>query len=152
MYDMHTTCFSIWIYIQPNYSTAEAAAIIDVAAAADVSVATDTAYSASDVSILDDAEGDITVKAVLGEKKSDVVEASAPADAVEASDPVVASAVVAVTFAMSAATVASAAAAALQDVVSVGKKGVSGLPLFFAWVHTCYEFIFVMNAYVQHAH
>jgi hypothetical protein len=31
------------------------------------------------VSIGDDAEGDITVKAVSGEKKSDVVEATAPA-------------------------------------------------------------------------
>ena len=113
MYDMHTTCFSIWIYIQPNFSTAEAAAIIDLAAAADVSVATDAAYSASDVSILDDAEGDITVKAVLGEKKSDVVEASAPAAAPAA---------VAVASVMSAAAVASVAAVAALAVV-LGKKG-----------------------------
>ncbi len=70
------------------------------------------------MSIADDAEGDITVKAVLGEKKSDVVEAKAAA--------------VAVTSTMSAAAVASAVAVAAPDVVSVGKKGVSGSPLSFA--------------------
>ncbi len=73
-------------------------------------MATDTSYSASGVSISDDAEGDITVKAVVGEKKSDVVEASAPA---------VASLAVAVTSATSTAAVASAVAVAVQDVVSV---------------------------------
>jgi hypothetical protein len=72
------------------------------------------------VRILDDAKGNI--KAVLGEKKSDVVEASAPTDAPMA---------MAVTPAMSAAAVASVAAVPAPDVV-LGKKGVSGLPLSFA--------------------
>ncbi len=66
-------------YIQPNFSTAEAADIDLAAAAADDSFTTYAAYSASGVSILDDSKGNI--KAVLGEKKSDVVEASAPAAA-----------------------------------------------------------------------
>jgi hypothetical protein len=119
-------------YNQTNFATAEEAAA-DVAAAADVSIATAAAYSASGVSIMDDAEGDITVKAVSGEKKSDVVEASAPA---------VASVAVAVASAMSTAAVASAAAVAVPDVLSVGKKGVSGLPLSFVGVHILYKFIF----------
>jgi hypothetical protein len=50
-------------YIKPNFATAEAAAA-DVASAADVSVTTMAAYSTSGVNIADDAEGDITVKAV----------------------------------------------------------------------------------------
>jgi hypothetical protein len=67
-------------YIQPNLSTTAAAADIDLAAAAvDNSLTTYAAHSTSGVSILDDAEGNI--KAVLGEEISDVVEASAPADA-----------------------------------------------------------------------
>jgi hypothetical protein len=103
-------------YIQPNFATAEAAAA-DIAAAADASVAT-AAASASGVTIEDDAEGDITVKAVeLGEKKSDVVEASSPA---------VASAMVAVASTVSvasAAAVASGAAVAVPAVASVKKWG-----------------------------
>ncbi len=53
-------------YIQPNLSTTAAAADISLAAAAvDDSLTTYAAHSASGVSILDDAEGNI--KAVLGE-------------------------------------------------------------------------------------
>ncbi len=89
-------------------------------AAADDSVATDAAYFASDMSISDDAEGNI--KAVLGDKKSDVVEASTPAAAFAA---------VAVASVTSAASVASAAVA-VPDVISVQEKGVSGSPLSFA--------------------
>ncbi len=98
-------------YIQPNFSTTEAVDIDLAAAAADDSVATDVAYSVSGVSIADDAKGNI--KAVLGEKKSDVVEASAPAAAPAA---------VAVASVMSAAAVASVAAVAALAVV-LGKKG-----------------------------
>ncbi len=103
-------------YIQTNFAIEEAADIELAAAAADDSIATDM----SGVSISDDAEGNI--KAVLGEKKSDVVEASAPAAAPT---------VVAVAPATSAADVASATEAAAPAVV-LGKKGVSGLPLSFA--------------------
>ncbi len=75
---------------------------IDLAvAAADDSITTDAAYSASDVSISNDAERNI--KAVLGEKKSDVVEASTPAAAPAA---------MAIAPAMSAVAVAPAAAVA----------------------------------------
>ena len=87
-------------------------------AAADDSLTTYAAHSVSGVSISDDAKENI--KAVLGEKKSDVVEASAAAPAAMAVAP-----------ATSAVAVASAAAVATQDVIS-GKKGVSGLPLSFA--------------------
>ncbi len=66
-------------YIQSNFSTAEAVDIDLAAAAADDSVTTYAAYSTSGVSILDDAKGNI--KVVSGDKKSDVVEASAPAAA-----------------------------------------------------------------------
>jgi hypothetical protein len=66
-------------YIQPNLSTAQAADIDLAAAAVDNSLTTYAAHSASGVSILDNADGNI--KAVLGEEISDVVEASAPADA-----------------------------------------------------------------------
>jgi hypothetical protein len=45
-----------WIYIFSKKSTVEAADIDVAAAAADDSVASDTAYSMSGVSILDDAE------------------------------------------------------------------------------------------------
>jgi hypothetical protein len=83
-------------------------------AAADVSVATASAYLALGVSITDDAERDITVKAVSGKKKPDVVEATAPS---------VPSAAVAVASGMTAVAVASAAAVAVADVISVGKKG-----------------------------
>jgi hypothetical protein len=64
------------LYIQTNSNFAtEEAADINLAAAADDSIATDTAYFMSGVSILDDAEGNI--KAVLGDKKSDEEEAAA---------------------------------------------------------------------------
>jgi hypothetical protein len=67
---------SIYAYLQ----TQAAAVDIDLAApAVDDSLTTYTAHSASGVSISDDAEGNI--KAILGEEISDVVEASAPADA-----------------------------------------------------------------------
>jgi hypothetical protein len=100
-------------------STAEALDIDPAAAAADDSVATDAAYSVSGVSIFDDAEGNI--KAVLGEKKSGVVVASAPTAATAA---------VAVAPAKSATAVASGVAVAAQDVV-LGRKGMGGLPLSF---------------------
>ena len=87
-------------YIQPNLSTAAAAGIDLAATAVDNSLTTYAAHSASGVSILDDAEGNI--KAVLGEEISDVVEASAFADAPT---------VMAVTPAMLAATVSSVVAA-----------------------------------------
>ncbi len=64
------------LYIQPNFATEEAANIDLAAAAADDSITMTAAYCASDVSISDDAEGNI--KAVLGDEKSDVVEASSP--------------------------------------------------------------------------
>jgi hypothetical protein len=106
-------------YIQPNFATAEAVAA-DVAAAADVSVPTAAAYFASGVTFRDDAEGDITVKAVeSGEKKSDVLEASSPAVASTAS-------------VASAAAVAYAAAVAAPAVASGQKNGVSGLPISVA--------------------
>ncbi len=105
------------MFIQTDFATEEAADIkLAAAAAADDSITTD----ASGVSISDDAEGNI--KAVSGEKKSDVVEASAPAGAPT---------VVAVAPATSAAAVASADAVAVPAVL-LGKKGVSGLPLSFA--------------------
>ncbi len=106
--------------IQPNFSIAEAADIGLAAATADDSITAYAAHSALGVSILDDAEGNI--KAVLGEKKSDVVEASAPAAAPTA---------MAVAPATSAVAVASAVAVPAPAVVS-GKIGVSGLPLCFA--------------------
>jgi hypothetical protein len=62
-----------YIQTKSNFATEEAAGI-ELVATGDDSVTTGAAYSASGVSILDDAEGNI--KAVLGEKKSDVVEAS----------------------------------------------------------------------------
>ncbi len=111
--------------IQPKFTTDEAADIDLAAAAADDSLATDAAYSTSGVSISDDAEANI--KAVLGGKKSVVVEASAPAAA---------STAVAVAPMTSAAAVASAGAVAAQDAV-LGKKGVRGLPLSFVRVHIC---------------
>ncbi len=132
-------------YIQTNFATEEAADIELAVAAADDSIATGAAYSASGVSISDDAEGNI--KAVLRDKESDVKEAAATAalndaegnikagdresDVVEASAPAAASAAVAVTSATSAASVASAAVGA-PDVLCVWKKGVSGLPFYFA--------------------
>ncbi len=86
---------------------------IDLAAAAvDDSLTTYTAHSASGVSISDDAEGN--VKAVLGEKISDVVEASAPADAPAA---------MAVTPATLAAAVSSAVVVAAPDFVLEKKEG-----------------------------
>ncbi len=118
-----------------------------LAATADDTVATDAAYSASGVSILDDAEGNI--KAVLGDKKSDEEGAAAMAashdaegnikavsgdkksDLVESSAPAAASMVVVVASAKSATSVASTAVAA-PDVLSVQKKGVSGSPFYFA--------------------
>ena len=103
-------------YIQTNFATEEAADIELAAAVADDSIATDV----SRVSISDDAEGNI--KAVSGEKKSDVVEASAPAAAPMA---------VAVAPTMSAVAVASAEAVAAPAVL-LGKNGVSGSPLSFA--------------------
>jgi hypothetical protein len=103
-------------YIQTNFAIEEAADIELAAAAADDSIATDM----SGVSISDDAEGNI--KAVLGDKKADVVEASAPTAAPT---------VVAVAPSASAADVASATAVAAPAVV-LEKKGVSGLPLSFA--------------------
>ncbi len=87
--------------------------------AADVSVATASA-SLSGVTIEDDAEGDITVKAVeLGEKKSDVVEASSPAVA----SVVVAEASTASVASAAAEAVASAVAGAVPAVASVQKMG-----------------------------
>jgi hypothetical protein len=65
-----------YIQTNSNFGTEEAADI-ELVAAADDTVATDAAYSASGVSILDDAEGNI--KAVLGDKKSDEEEAAAMA-------------------------------------------------------------------------
>jgi hypothetical protein len=125
-------------YIETNSNfAAEEAADIELAAAADDFIATDTAYSMSDVSILDDAEGNI--KAVLGDKKSDGEEAAAMAasdyaevnikavsgdtasDVVEYSALAAASTAVAVASATSAASVPSAAVAA-PDVLSVEKK------------------------------
>jgi hypothetical protein len=108
-------------YIQPNFSTAEAVDIELAAAAVDNSLTTYAAHFASGVSILDDAEGNI--KAVLGEDISDVVEASAPADA---------PAVMAVSPAMLAAAVSSGVAVAVPDVVLGEKGGVTGLLLSFA--------------------
>jgi hypothetical protein len=99
------------------------------------------------VSILDDAKGNI--KAVLGDKKSDEEEAAAMAasddaegnikavsgdkksEVVESSAPAAASVVVAVASAKSAASVASMAVA-VHDVLSVQKKGASGMPFYFA--------------------
>jgi hypothetical protein len=126
-------------YIQTNSNfVIEEAADIELAAAADDSVATDAAYSMSGVSILDDAEGNI--KAVLGGKKSDEEEAAPTAasddaegnikavsgdkksDLVVSSAPAAAFAVVAVSSAMSAAFVASVAFSG-PDVLSVWKKG-----------------------------
>jgi hypothetical protein len=60
-------------YIQSNFAT-EKAADIELAAGTDDTVATDAAYSASCVSTLYDAEGNI--KAVLGDKKTDKEEAA----------------------------------------------------------------------------
>ncbi len=133
-------------YIQTNSNLATVEAVdIELAAAADGTVATDAAY-ASGVSILADDEGNI--KVVLGEKKSDEEEAAATAasddaegnikavlgdkklDEVESSAPATAFAVVAVATAKSAASVASAAVAA-PDVLSVQGRGVCGLPFFF---------------------
>ncbi len=99
-------------YIQPNFSTVEAADIDLAAVVADDSLTIYAAHSASGVSILYDAEGNI--KAVLGQKKSDVVEASALADAPAA---------MSVTPATSAAAVASSAAAVTESDVVLGKKG-----------------------------
>jgi hypothetical protein len=65
-----------YIQINSNFATEEAADI-ELVAAADDSVATDTAYSMSGVSILDDAKGNI--KALLGDQKSDKEEAAAKA-------------------------------------------------------------------------
>ena len=133
-------------YIQSNFVTKEALDF-ELVAAADDTVATDAAYSVSGVSILDDAEGNI--KAVLGDEKSDEEEAVATAasddaegkikavlgdknsDMVEASALAAASVAVAVASVMSAASVASAAVGA-PDVLCVWKKGVSGLPFYFA--------------------
>ncbi len=110
-------------YIPPNLSTTAAAADFDLAVAAvDNSLTTYTAHSTSGVSISDDAEGNF--KAVLGEEISDVVEASAPADAPAA---------MAVTPAMLAAAVSSVVA-----VVAAKKGGVSGL----------ITAIFSMNPYI----
>jgi hypothetical protein len=127
-------------FIQSNFSTEEAVDI-ELAAAADDTVATNAAYSASSVSTLDDAEGNIkavlgvkktdeeeaasddaegNIKAVLGDKKSDVVEFSAPAAAYTA---------VAVSSGKSAASIASMAVAA-PDILSVWEKGVSVLAFF----------------------
>jgi hypothetical protein len=65
-------------YIQTNSNFAtEEAADIKLATAADDSVKVDAAYSASGVSISDDAEGNI--KAILGDKKPVVKEAAATA-------------------------------------------------------------------------
>jgi hypothetical protein len=98
-------------YIQPNFSSTAAPADIDLAVAAvDDSLTTYAAHSASAVSICDDAEGKI--KAVLEEEISDVVEASAPADAPTA---------IAVTPEMLAVAVSSVVAVAAK------KGGVSGL-------------------------
>jgi hypothetical protein len=133
-------------YIQSNFVTKEALDF-ELVAAADDTVATDAAYSVSGVSILDDAEGNI--KAVLGDEKFDEEEAVATAasddaegnikavsedkksDVVESSAPAAASVVVAVASTKSAASVASTAVAA-PDILSVQKKGVSGLLFYFA--------------------
>jgi hypothetical protein len=74
--------------------------------AVDDSLTTYAAHSASGVSILDDAEGNI--KAVLVEKISDVVEASVPTDL---------PATMAVALAMLAVAVTSVVAVAAPDVV-----------------------------------
>jgi hypothetical protein len=103
-----------------------------------------TQHILSGVSISDDAEGNI--KAVLGDKKSDVEEAAATAasndaegnikagdresDVVEVSAPAAASAAVAVASTTSAGSVASAAVGA-PEVLCVWKKGVSGSPFYF---------------------
>jgi hypothetical protein len=60
-------------YFQSNFATLEVADIILVAGADDT-VATDVAYSASCVSTLDDAEGNI--KAGPADKKTDEEEAA----------------------------------------------------------------------------
>ncbi len=115
------------LYIQPNLSTAATADIDLAAAAVDDSLTTTFAtHSASGVSISDDAEGNI--KAVMGEEISDVVEASAPADALAA---------MAVTPAMLAAAVSSVVA-----VVAAKKGEVNGL------IAT----IFSMNSYILRIH
>jgi hypothetical protein len=108
-------------YIHTNFATEEAADIELAEETADDSIVTDAAYFASGVSISDDAEGNI--KAVLGDKKSDVEESAATAasndsegnvkagdresNVVEASAPAAASTAVAVASTMSAASVAS---------------------------------------------
>jgi hypothetical protein len=128
-------------YIQSNFATEEAADI-ELVAGADDTVKTGTAYSASCVSILDDAEGNIkagpgdkktdeeeapsddaggNIKAVLGDTKSDELESSAP-DIVYTA--------VAASSRKSAASVASTAVAA-PGILSVQNKGVSVL-VFFA--------------------
>ena len=63
-------------YIQPNLSSAEAADIDLAVAAIDAYLTSYAGHSTSDVSISDNAEGNI--KAILGEEISDVVEALAP--------------------------------------------------------------------------
>ncbi len=126
-------------------------------AAADDTVATDTEYFPSGVSALDDAEGNI--KAVLGDKKTDEEEAAATAvsddaegnikavlgdkksDVAESLAPAAAYTAVAVASGKSAAPVASTAVAA-PDVLSVQKKGASGLPFF-------HEFMYMMNSYYK---
>jgi hypothetical protein len=91
--------------IQPNLSTTAVAADFDLAGAAvDDSLTNYAAHSASGVSISNDAEGNI--KAILGEEISDIVEASAPADAPAA---------MAVTPAMLAAAVFSVVAVAAKN-------------------------------------
>jgi hypothetical protein len=119
-------------YIQPIFSTAEAADIDLAAAAVDDSLTTYAAHSGSGVSILNDAEGNI--KAVLGEKISDVVEASAPADAPAA---------MAVAPTTSAAAVASAMAVAALDVVLGKKEGCVDCR------YLLHEFVYVMNSYFK---
>jgi hypothetical protein len=100
-------------YIKSNLFTAKAVDIDLAVAAVHNSLAT---HSASGVSILYDAEG--IIKAVLGEKICNLVEAAAPADAPTA---------MAVTHATLDAAVYSVVAIALWDFV-VEKKGVvSGL-------------------------
>ncbi len=99
-------------YIQPNLSSAEAADIDLAVAAIDAYLTSYAGHSTSDVSISDNAEGNI--KAILGEEISDVVEASPPADA---------SATMAVTPAMLAMAISFAVAVAVPDFVLEKKKG-----------------------------
>jgi hypothetical protein len=109
-------------YIQSNLATEEAADIV-LATGADDTVATDTAYSTSCVSTLDDAEGNI--KAGHGDKKTG--EDKARSINAEGNDIAYAAVVVSSgKFALS----ESSTAVAAPDILPVLKKGVTVLGSF----------------------